>query len=279
MLVSGAAGSSDEPCRRRGRRQRLPEGADVLDLVAPSADIPASGFGWVSPRRWNSPKALIFIILNALGFASSNPHQLKVTSQAGIDRSTFHGLARGVSHIDRVCASTQQRHSNDTAYLPHRVPRSSEVTATPGARFDLDRLTPPSPSKGTGLPVAQRLGYQLIAQTAPSKGLTDRCRDPFGCCPPTQPASSVVSGKLSTPACRQLPRQLSLLVLGVRAHFAPRIDPHWWQLAKRPAPPLVHAHQIHNHVSAQHLPDFSSSIDRLLFEYGWRSRQERPRRL
>ena len=45
----------------------------------------------VSPRRWNSPEAMIFIILNALRFASGNPHQLKLASQARIDRSTFSG--------------------------------------------------------------------------------------------------------------------------------------------------------------------------------------------
>jgi hypothetical protein len=119
LLISPTGG-----CRPRGLRY-------VAGMLAHSADLPASGYGLVSPRRWNSSKALIFIILNALRFASSDPHQLKVTSQAGIDRSTFHSLARGVSHIDRVCASTQQRHSNGTAYLPHRVPRSSEVTTKP----------------------------------------------------------------------------------------------------------------------------------------------------
>ena len=95
MLISPTGG-----CRPRGLRY-------VAGMLAHSADLPASGYGLVSPRRWNSPKALIFIILNALGFASSNPHQLKVTSQAGIDRSTFHSLARGVSHIDqRLCIHT-----------------------------------------------------------------------------------------------------------------------------------------------------------------------------
>ncbi len=124
LLISPTGG-----CRSRG----LPMSPACwrAPTLTPSADLPASGYGLVSPRRWNPSKALIFIILNALRFASSNPHQLKVTSQAGIDRSTFHSLARGVSHIDRVCASTQQRHSNDTAYLPHRVPRSSEVTTKP----------------------------------------------------------------------------------------------------------------------------------------------------
>lgn len=102
LLISPTGG-----CRPRG----LPYVAGMLAGPYNSVDLPASGYGLVSPRRWNSYKALTFIILNALRFASSNPHQLKVTSQAGIDRSTFHSLARGVSHIDRVCASTQQRHS------------------------------------------------------------------------------------------------------------------------------------------------------------------------
>ena len=151
LLISPTGG-----CRPRGLRYV----AGMLAGPYNSVYLPASGYGPVSPRRWNSSKALIFVILNTLRFASSNPHQLKVTSQAGIDRSTFHSLARGVSHIDRVCAATQQRHSNDTSYLPHRVSRSSEVTTKP-AVVDLDR------------PVAW-LGCRRLTRAAAGRGALTR---------------------------------------------------------------------------------------------------------
>ena len=59
--------------------------------------------------------------------------------------------------------------------------------------------------------------------------------------------------------CKQLPRQLSLLVLGVRGHFVQCIDPRWWHVATQHRCSCT-AHPIHNPpLSANQLPDFSSS--------------------
>ena len=81
-----------DPCGEPGAELLGQLRRDVAAEAGPynSVYLPASGYGPVSPRRWNSSKALILVIFNALRFASSNPHRLKVASQAGIDRSTFH---------------------------------------------------------------------------------------------------------------------------------------------------------------------------------------------
>ena len=94
---------------------------------------------------------------------------------------------------------------------------------------------------------------------------------------PEQPVSRFCEA--STPTCRQLPLQPSRLGSGAGGQFEKRIDPRRRQPAKRPALLLAHARSIRNRASANHLSDFSSSIDHFALECGWRSQQERPGRL
>jgi len=95
----------------------------------------------------------------------------------------------------------------------------SEVTVKPGANGLIWIAPDPVAIKGTGVPVAQRLGYELMPDHS-GKGLTDLCRDSFGLLVPD--IARVVSHvwKVNTPACKQLPLQLALLVMSVRGHFA-----------------------------------------------------------
>ena len=77
-------GLSVRPCTSTWTKPTATVGAEMRFRISHAREE-------VSPRRWNSPEAMIFIILNALRFASGNPHQLKLASQARIDRSTFSG--------------------------------------------------------------------------------------------------------------------------------------------------------------------------------------------